>query len=101
MQLHEHYRERRGKAKAVVQFAEQAKKFNILLCYTFAKETEETRRYTLAKLLLTLSCKNIMAEIPPDRVRFEVEQALLLSPILQNDVTNLEGRLAYPIETTL
>ncbi|MGR5465545.1 hypothetical protein ACPV5G_21680, partial [Photobacterium damselae] len=65
-----------------------------------AKETEETRRYTLAKLLLTLSCKNIMDEIPPDQVRFEVEQALLLSPILQNDVTNLEGRLTYPIETT-
>lgn len=98
MQLHEHYQQQRFSITPLLRMAKQAKQYNILLCYA-ANHNEANRRYTLAKLLLATACPTILAEIPADRVRFEVECALMQSIVLQEDVTTLEGRLHYPLGT--
>ncbi|ARR51809.1 hypothetical protein ETN89_19700 (plasmid) [Photobacterium damselae subsp. damselae] len=98
MQLHEHYNQQRFSIVSLLDMAKSAKKYNIILCYAL-DHSEENRRYTLAKLLLTTACPTIMAEIPSDVIRFEVENALRQSILLQDDVTILEGRLTYPIKT--
>lgn len=100
MQLHEHYNQQRFTITPLLKMAQNAKKYNLILCYAAANHKEEDRRYTLAKLLLTIACPSVVADIPPDFIRFEIEQALLLSSILSEDVTTFEGRLTYPITET-